>query len=54
MTKDLKQKEDFIERIPFGRFGKAEEIAKVVSFLVSEKSNYITGQVIKVDGGLAI
>ncbi|MBI5873310.1 MAG: 3-oxoacyl-[acyl-carrier-protein] reductase [Candidatus Omnitrophica bacterium] len=38
--------------IPVGRFGKAEEIANVVSFLLSDKSNYITGQVIKVDGGL--
>lgn len=54
MTKDLKQKEDFIKRIPFGRFGKPEEVAKVVSFLISDKAGYITGQVIKVDGGLAI
>jgi 3-oxoacyl-[acyl-carrier protein] reductase len=47
---DVKQKA--IESIPFGRFGKVKEIAKVVSFLLSEDSNYITGQVIKVDGGL--
>lgn len=40
--------------IPFGRFGKPEEVAKVVSFLVSDRAAYITGQVIKVDGGLAI
>ncbi len=54
MTKDLKQKDDLIKMIPFGRFGKPEEVAKVVTFLASEKSNYITGQVVKVDGGLAI
>jgi 3-oxoacyl-[acyl-carrier protein] reductase len=54
MTKDLKQKEDFIKMIPFSRFGKPEEVAKVVSFLVSDNAKYITGQVIKVDGGLAI
>lgn len=54
MTKDLKQKEDFIKMIPFSRFGKPEEVAKVVSFLASDKANYITGQVIKVDGGLVI
>ncbi len=45
-------KEKAKEFVPFGRFGKADEVAKVVSFLLSEKSNYITGQVIKVDGGL--
>jgi 3-oxoacyl-[acyl-carrier protein] reductase len=54
MTKDLKQKDALIKMIPFGRFGKPEEIAKVVTFLASEKSGYITGQVLKVDGGLAI
>jgi len=54
MTKDLKQKDDFLKRIPCGRFGTTEEVAKVVSFLVSDKANYITGQVIKVDGGLAM
>ena len=54
MTKDLKQKENFIKMIPFGRFGKPEEVAKAVSFLASGMANYITGQVIKVDGGLSM
>lgn len=54
MTKDLKHKEELIKMIPFGRFGKPEEVAKVVTFLASERSAYITGQVLKVDGGLAI
>jgi len=54
MTKDLKQKEDLIKMIPEGRFGSPLDVAKTVSFLVSSKSSYITGQVIKVDGGLAI
>lgn len=54
MTKDLKQKESLLKLIPTGRLGKPEEVAKVVSFLASDKSEYITGQVIKVDGGLAI
>ncbi|MFA5147087.1 MAG: 3-oxoacyl-[acyl-carrier-protein] reductase [Candidatus Omnitrophota bacterium] len=54
MTKDLKQKDDFIKKIPFGRFGKPEEVANVVSFLASDDAKYITGQVVKVDGGLAI
>jgi len=54
MTKELKQKDEFLKMIPLGRFGKPEEVAKVVAFLVSEKSGYIDGQVLKVDGGLAI
>lgn len=54
MTKDLKKKEDLLNRIPVGRFGKPEEVAKIVLFLAGEGSGYITGQVIKVDGGLAI
>ena len=40
------------EEIPMGKFGKGEDIAKLVVFLASEDSKYITGQVIKVDGGM--
>jgi 3-oxoacyl-[acyl-carrier protein] reductase len=54
MTKDLKNKEALLKLIPSGRLGRTNEVAKVVSFLASDKSSYITGQVIKVDGGLAI
>jgi 3-oxoacyl-[acyl-carrier protein] reductase len=38
--------------IPLGRFGKPEEVAEVVAFLASEKSSYVTGEVISVNGGL--
>jgi 3-oxoacyl-[acyl-carrier protein] reductase len=38
--------------IPFGRFGRAEEVAEVVLFLASDDAAYITGQVVCVDGGL--
>lgn len=41
-----------LERIPMGRFGKPEEIAQMVLFLVSPASRYITGQVMHVNGGL--
>ena len=42
------------EQIPMKRFGTAEDIAEVVAFLASEKAGYITGQVISVDGGMAM
>ncbi|MFA6492600.1 MAG: beta-ketoacyl-ACP reductase [Patescibacteria group bacterium] len=40
--------------IPMGRHGKPEEVAEVVKFLCSDAASYITGEVIKIDGGLAI
>ena len=43
--------EDITEDIPSGRLGSAEEVASGVEFLVSEKSSYITGQVLAVNGG---
>ena len=51
MTKDLDEKE-LKKMIPAGRFGKTEEVAAVVGFLVSEEAAYITGQTISVNGGL--
>lgn len=54
MTSPLKNKDDILKTIPLARFGKPEEIAKVVSFLLSDSARYITGHVIKVDGGLAM
>jgi 3-oxoacyl-[acyl-carrier protein] reductase len=43
-----------LEQIPLGRFGKPEEMAEVALFMLSPRAGYITGQVIQVDGGLAI
>ncbi|MDD5075903.1 MAG: SDR family oxidoreductase, partial [Sphaerochaetaceae bacterium] len=42
------------ENIPLGRIGTPEEVAKAVLFLASGDASYITGQVIAVDGGMAM
>jgi 3-oxoacyl-[acyl-carrier protein] reductase len=54
MTHELndKVKEEAKKNIPLKRFGNPEDVANVVAFLASESSNYITGQVIQVDGGM--
>lgn len=49
---DEKTKENFLKGIPLGRLAQASEVAQVVSFLASDQSSYITGQVISVCGGL--
>ena len=48
----LPEKEERRARIPFGRYGTTEEVAELISFLCSDKSSYITGQNIRVDGGI--
>jgi 3-oxoacyl-[acyl-carrier protein] reductase len=56
MTKVLPEKaiEAFMNIIPLKRGGKPEDISKAVSFLVSEDADYITGQVLHVDGGMVM
>jgi 3-oxoacyl-[acyl-carrier protein] reductase len=46
------EKEQIRAQIPLGRAGTADEVAGVVAFLVSPAANYITGQVIRINGGL--
>lgn len=43
-----------IEQIPLKKFGDVEDVAQTAVFLASEKAKYITGQVICVDGGMAM
>jgi 3-oxoacyl-[acyl-carrier protein] reductase len=54
MTKKLppEAREAILERIPLKRFGQHEELAELVAFLASERSGYITAQVIGIDGGV--
>ena len=48
----LPEKPEFRDRIPMQRYGKTEEIADVIAFLASDGAGYITGQNIRVDGGI--
>ncbi len=48
----LPEKEEFRARVPMGRYGHEEEIAATVAFLASDGAGYITGQNIRVDGGI--
>uniref|UniRef100_UPI00389916D8 3-oxoacyl-[acyl-carrier-protein] reductase n=1 Tax=Candidatus Haliotispira prima TaxID=3034016 RepID=UPI00389916D8 len=49
-----KQREGVLGRIPMGRMGSPEEVSRIVLFLASDLASYVTGQVIPVDGGMAI
>ncbi len=48
----LPEKEEFRARIPMGRYGKTDEISETVAFLAGPGAGYITGQTIRVDGGI--
>ncbi len=56
LTNDLSDelKKSILDATPIGRMGKPEEIAAAVAFLASEEAAYITGQVLAVDGGMAM
>jgi 3-oxoacyl-[acyl-carrier protein] reductase len=54
MTRQMNEKHlvEIKKRIPMQRFGSAEEVANLVSFLISDQARYITGQVFTIDGGM--
>ena len=51
---DDKQKEQLLSSVPIRRMGKPEDVASVISFLCSTDADYITGQVIAIDGGMTM
>ena len=56
MTADLSDaaKQSIVDRTPLGRIGRPEEVAAAVVFLASEEASYITGQVVRVNGGMHV
>jgi NAD(P)-dependent dehydrogenase (short-subunit alcohol dehydrogenase family) len=48
----LPEQEQYRERIPMGRYGKVEEVAELIALLASDRVAYLTGQNIRVDGGI--
>ena len=54
MTKEIKEDNPLLQQVPMKKMGKPEDVANVALFLASPESDYITGETIRVDGGLAI
>jgi 3-oxoacyl-[acyl-carrier protein] reductase len=54
MTESLRDdiKESFIGKIPLSRFGEPKEVAEAIAFLLSNHSSYITGESLKINGGM--
>lgn len=50
----IEEMNDFVENVPLGRIGNADEIAQAIEFLASDKADYITGQILGINGGYVI
>jgi 3-oxoacyl-[acyl-carrier protein] reductase len=47
-------KKNYLDRIPLKKFGKPEDIGKMILFLSSDEASYITGQTFYIDGGISL
>jgi NAD(P)-dependent dehydrogenase (short-subunit alcohol dehydrogenase family) len=54
LTEDAEAAAEFLRNVPLERFAEPDEIASVVTFLLSEESSYVTGSLVVVDGGLTV
>lgn len=54
MTREFVENEELLKTIPFGCLGDPEDVAEIAVFLASDRAKYITGEVIRVDGGIGI
>ena len=54
MTRDFDDSNPLVAGIPLGRMGSADDIAETAAFLAGDGAGYITGEVIRVDGGIAM
>ena len=54
MTRELGDKAPLLSAIPLKKMGRPEDVAELVAFLAGDAAGYITGEVIRVDGGLAM
>ena len=54
MTESFEGNEAVLNSIPLGRMGSADEVAALAAFLADSASDYITGEVIRIDGGIAM
>ena len=54
MTERFADNEEVLSQIPMKRMAKASEVADLIAFLASDKAKYITGEIIRIDGGVAI
>ena len=54
MTQEFNGEDPLVAGIPLGRMDRPEEVAELAAFLASGNSDYITGEVIRIDGGLAM